>query len=100
MKHIVLLSIIIAVLGVILTSGSLFTVPYTVGGQVRVDRSWIHVNEAFVLMPLMNRSYLLDSIVKNTSILQVDVDSSDFIILQILSDDTGELYLERRGRGD
>jgi hypothetical protein len=100
MKQITLLSIVIAVLGAILTSGSLFTVPYTVGEWVRVDMSRTHVDEAFVLTLFTNRTYRQDSLVRNSSIIQIDVNSSDFVILKIFSYETGELCLERRARGD
>jgi hypothetical protein len=100
MKHIALVSIVLAVLGVILTSGSLFMVPYTLGAWVRVDMSRTHLDEAFVLTPFANRTYRQDSLVRNSSIMQIDVNSSDFVILKIFSYETRELCLERRARGD
>jgi len=99
MKYIMIFSTVVAVVGVILVSGSLYMVPYTVREQVRVDKSKTWVDDTLVLMPLGNRTYSLDSVIKNTSIFQVDVESSDFIFFRIISDDTGELWLERRGRG-
>ncbi len=59
-----------------------------------------HVNEAFVLTPFANRTYGQDSLVRNSSIIQIDVNSSDFVLLKIFSYETGELCLERRARGD
>ncbi len=99
MRYVLIFSTVIAIFGVILVSGSLLVVPCTVMEQVRVDRSKMWVDDTFVLMPFKNRTYELDSIIKNTSIIQVDVYSSDFIALKIISDDTGELYVERKGRG-
>lgn len=99
MRYITIFSTVFAVFGVILVSGSLFTVPYTVGEQVRVDKSKTWVDDTFTVVPFNNRTYLLDSVVKNTSIIQVDVESPDFVVFKIISDDTGELYVERKGRG-
>lgn len=99
MRYVLIFSTVFAISGVVLVSGSLVMVPYTVMEQVRVDRSKTWVDETFVLMPFKNRTYGLDSIIKNTSIIQVDVYSSDFIALKTISDDTGKLYVERKGRG-
>ncbi len=99
MRYVLIFSTVVAVIGVVLVSGSLVMVPYTVMEEVRVDRSKTWVDDTFVLMPFKNRTYGLDSIIKNTSIIQVDVYSSDFVALKIISDDTGKLYVERKGRG-
>jgi hypothetical protein len=49
-------------------------------------------------MPFKNRTYEPDSIIKNTSILQVDVDSSNFVLFKIISDHTGDRWFERKTR--
>ena len=99
MRRVLIFSTVFAIFGIVLVSGSLVMVPYTVMEEVRVDKSKTWVDDVFVLMPFKNRTYELDSIIKNTSIIQVDVHSSDFIALKIISDDTGELYVERKGSG-
>jgi len=99
MRYIVIFSTVFAIFGVVLILGSLLMIAYTVSEPIRVDRSKTWANDTFTLLPSYNRTYLLDSVVKNTSIIQVDVESSDFIVLKIVSDDTGELYVERKGRG-
>jgi len=99
MRYITIFSIVFVIFGVVLISGSLLMISYTVREPIRVDRSKTWVNDTFTLMPFNNRTYLLDSVVKNTSIIQVDMESPDFIVLKIISDDTGELYVERKGRG-
>lgn len=99
MRYGLIFSTVFAVLGVVLVSASLVTVPYTIMEPVRVDKSKTWVDDTFVLLPFQNRTYELDSIIKNTSILQVDVDSSNFVLFKIISDDTGKLYVERKGRG-
>jgi hypothetical protein len=99
MRYIIISSTIFAVFGVILVSGSLFMVPYEVREQVGVDRSKTWADDTFVLMPLENRTYSLDSVLENVSIIQVDMESSDFIVLRIISDNTGKLWYERQARG-
>lgn len=94
MKHVLIFSTAVAIIGVVLVSGSLVMAPYTIMEPVRVDKSKTWVDDTFVLMPFKNRTYELDSIIKNTSIFQVDVDSSDFVLFKIISDDTGDRWLE------
>jgi hypothetical protein len=94
MRYGLIFSTVFAIFGVVLVSGCLVMVPYTVMERVRVDNPKTWVDDTFVLMPFNNRTYELDSIIKNTSILQVDVDVSGFVLFKIISDDTGELWSE------
>jgi len=100
MRYIVVFSIIFVVSGVILVSGSLFMVPYTVGKQTRVDKSKTWVDDTFTLMPSYNRTFNLDSVEENKSIIQVDVESSDFVVFKIISLATGKVWFERKTKRD
>lgn len=100
MRYITIFSTVFAIFGVILVSGSSFMIPYTVGEQVRVEKSKTWEDDTFALMPFKNRTCLLDSIVQNTSIIQIDVESSDFIVLKIISDATDKVWFERETRWD
>lgn len=99
MRYTIIFSTVFAFFGVILISGALFMIPYTVREQLRVDKSKTWVEDTFALTPLKNRTYYLDSVLENTSIIQVDMESSDFIVLKIISDNTGKLWYERKARG-
>jgi len=100
MRYVLIFSTVIAIFGVILISGSLLVTPYKVMEEVRVDKSKTWVDDTFVLMPFKNRTYELDSVAENISIIQVDVDSSDFIVLKIISDTTDTVWFERETRWD
>jgi hypothetical protein len=99
MRYVIIFSTLLVFTGVIFVAGSLFTVPYTVMERVRVDKAKTWVDDAFVLMPFENRTFPLQAGV-NGSIIQVDVDSSDFIVFKIISGITDEVFLERRTRWD
>lgn len=99
MRYTIIFSTVIAFFGVILVSGALFMVPYSVRQQVRVDKSKTWVEDTFSLTPFKNRTYYLDSVLENTSIIQVDIESSDFIVLKIIIDNTGKLWYERKATG-
>lgn len=96
MPYRLVFSTALALFGVVLASGSLVMIPYTVMEPVRVDKSRIRLDDTFVLPPFKNTTFELDSIIKNTIILQVDVDLSNPILFKIISDDTSELWFESR----
>ena len=98
-KNIILAGILI-ISGIVLVIGSLYTVPYTMREQIRVDREKTWVDEAFVLNPSMDRDFILDSIVQNVSIFQIDVNSEDFITFKIIAVSTDKVWFEREARWD
>jgi len=99
MRYVSIFSTVFAIFGVVLVSGSLVMVPYTVMEEVRVDKSKTWVDDTFVLMPFKNRTYELDSVAENISIFQVDVDScDDYYVLKIISLASGEVWFERKTR--
>jgi hypothetical protein len=100
MRYLIIASTVLVLCGVILVAGSLFKEPYTVMERVRVDKAKTWVDDAFVLMRFENRTFYLDSVGENRSIIQVDVDSSDFIVFKIISRVTDEIFLERETRWD
>lgn len=69
-------------------------VPYTVREPFRVDRSKTWVDKTFTLSPNYNKTYYLDSVIKNTSIFQIDIESSDSILFRIINDDENVLVFE------
>jgi len=58
-------------------------VPYSVREQIRVDRSKTWVDDTFTLQPNKNRTYVLDSVVKNWSIFQIRINKSDALVFKI-----------------
>ncbi len=95
MRYIVVISMLLVLVGVVFVAGSLFMVPYTVREPTRVDRSKVWADDAFVLSPFTNRTFVLDSLAENASIFQIDVNSSDFVILKIVRFPMGEVWFER-----
>lgn len=101
MRRIAIYSTVLAIFGVILVSGTLYEVPYTVRELVRVDKSRTWMDDSFVLMPFENKNYWARTSVANSSIIQIEVNSSDVIIFKIIEDDGDEPWFEegpRRGR--
>ena len=101
MRSIVIYSTVLAILGVILVSGTLYEVPHTVRELVRVDKSRTWMDDSFVLMPFENKNYFARTSVANSSIIQIEVNSSDVIVFKIIEDDGDEPWFEegpRRGR--
>jgi hypothetical protein len=94
MKRIIIYSTVFVIFGTILVSGTLYVVPYTVIEPIRVDRSKTWVDDTFTLSPHHNISYYLDSVIKNTSIFQVDIGSSVHILFRIINDDENMLVFE------
>lgn len=88
----------LVLVGVIFVAGSLFMVPYTVREPTRVDRSKVWADDAFVLPPFTNKTFAMDSVVQNVSIIQIDVNSSDFVVFKIISFKTSEVWFEEERR--
>ena len=94
MRYALIFSIIIAIFGIILVSGSLLVIPYTIMEEVRVDKSKTWVDEDFTLQPNRTRTYLLDSILRNGSIFQIALKPSLPMIFRIIDDERSELVFE------
>ena len=75
-------------------------IPYTVREPIRVDRSktWAYM-PTMTISPFDNRTYYTIPVATNASILQIDVESSDFVVLKIIRDVTGDLFFERKRSG-
>lgn len=95
MRRIVIYSTVFAIFGVILVSGTLYAVPYTVRELVRVDKSRTWMDDSLVLMPFQNINYFGRTSVANSSIIQIEVNSSDFIVFRIIEDDGDEPSFEK-----
>ncbi|UCE29155.1 MAG: hypothetical protein JSV85_07900 [Candidatus Bathyarchaeota archaeon] len=100
MRFIAVFSIIFIVGGAFFVSGSLFMVPYNVLELARVDSSktWGYMPR-MTISPFDNVTYYIIPVATNASILQIDVESSDFVVLKIIRDVTGDLFFEARRSG-
>jgi hypothetical protein len=94
MRHLVLISVTFVLIGVVLASGSLIMVPYTVREEVRVDKSKTWIDENFALPPSTNRSRLIDSVASNNSIFEIVLMPSSPIVFRIISFSRDELVFE------
>jgi hypothetical protein len=94
MRYGLVFSTVVAIFGVVLVSGSLLVVPYTVMEPVRVDRSKTWMEETFTLQPNKNRTHVFDSIARNLSIFQMDLQPSLPLVFKIVDDNRGELVFE------
>ena len=94
MRYVHALLVIVAITGVLLAAGSLFTVPYSVRNEIKVERKKTWIDETFILPPNTNRSYLLDSVFRNTSIFQIDTASSSLTVFRIINDDENKQVFE------
>lgn len=94
MKYTIVVSTVLAVMGVILVAGSSHMVPYTVGEYVRVDKSRKWIDDTFLLRPESNITYVLDSITQNHSIFQMDLKPSLPMVFRIIDDNNDELVFE------
>jgi hypothetical protein len=94
MRYGLVFSTVVALFGVVLVSGSLLVVPYTVMEPVRVDRSKTWVDETFTLQPNKNGTHVFDSIARNLSIFQMDLQPSLPMACKIVDDNRREQVLE------
>jgi len=95
MRGIVIYSTALAILGVILVSGTLYEVPHTVRELVRVDKSRTWMDDSLFLMPFENKNYFARTSVANSSIIQIEVNSSDVIVFKIIEDVGDEPWFEK-----
>jgi len=94
MRYLIIASTVFVLCGVILVAGSLFKESYTVMEKVRADRAKTWVDDTYVLMPFENRTYKMDSVIKNTSIFQIDLQLSAKALFKIINDDENTLVFE------
>jgi len=94
MRYVIIFSTLLALTGVILVSGSLFKESYTVMERVRVDKAKTWVDDTYVLTPFENRTYKMDSVIRNTSIFQIDLQLSAKALFKIINDDENTLVFE------
>lgn len=94
MRHVLVFSTVFAIFGVVLVSGSLVMMPYTVVEEVRVERSKTWLDEMFTLQPNKNRTHVFDSIARNRSIFQMDLKPSLPMVFKIVDYNRGELVFE------
>ena len=94
MRYGLVFSTVFAIFGVVLVSGSLVMVPYTVVEEVRVERSKTWLDEMFTLQSNKNRTHVFNSIVRNASIFQMDLQPSLPMACKIVDDNRREQVLE------
>lgn len=95
-KNLMSISVLFTAVGLILVfSGSFDVQPYTQVEHVRVDSSRVYVNETLTLTPGSEMTYAFDSLVKNSSIIEIDMvsiwnvtNSFRFRILDIVANRT------------
>ena len=92
------ISVILCVLGVVLVLESIVMMPYATLEPFRVDKSEILLNDSFTLHANTNKTYLFDSLVKNTSILEIYWQVSDAIGFKIIDQGNGRLEFSGRGQ--
>jgi len=85
MRYTIVSSAALVLLGLLLVVSSLYMVPYMVREQIRVERSKTWLDEEFVLYPNEIKIYLLDSVMRNSSIFQIDLYPSSQIVLSIVN---------------